>query len=58
MISATESENSRIKKSFLFTNRNIYSISFVEAEKKRLFFTVQSAEKDSNQSCEYIHINK
>jgi len=58
MVCETECENSGIKKDILFTNRNIYSIPFVEAEKVRAFFTLQSTEKDSNQRYEYTNIYK
>jgi hypothetical protein len=43
-------------KDIVFTNRNVYSIAFVDGEKIRVFFKQQSAKKDSNQMCEYTHI--
>jgi hypothetical protein len=39
-------------------HRNIYSFALVEAAKLRVFFKLQSAEKESNQSCEYTNIYK
>jgi hypothetical protein len=50
--------NSRIQviKKELFTNTNVYSIAFVETEKIRVFFKLQSAEKDSNQRYDYTNI--
>jgi len=58
MFCETEWDNWGIKKDILFTNRNIYSIPFIEAKKVRAFFTQQSTEKDSNQRCEYTNIYK
>jgi hypothetical protein len=56
MVYETKWENSGNKIYIVFTNRNVYSIVFVEGEKIRVFFKQQSAEKDSNQMCEYTHI--
>jgi hypothetical protein len=58
MLYETERENSGIKVDVLFTNRNINFISFVETEIIRVFFTLQSAKKNSNQRCECTNIYK